>query len=122
LDSDCVTSYEDEFDLLLWWHDHKLTYPVISIMARDIMSVPTSTISFESCFSCTVRILEEWRRRLLLENMEMLTCIKDWEQRAAREQHVPEDPEIEEAFKNLFLDENGDGSGSGGTAASSSGP
>ena len=65
LDSDNVTAYEDDFDILLWWHDHKLTYPILSIMARDIMSVPVSTISLESCFSLTRRIIEEWRRRLL---------------------------------------------------------
>ena len=45
LDSDNVTSYEDDFDLLLWWYDHKLTYPILSIMARDIKSVPISTVS-----------------------------------------------------------------------------
>ena len=45
LDSDNVTAYEDDFDLLLWWRDHKLTYPILSIMARDIMSVPISTVS-----------------------------------------------------------------------------
>jgi hypothetical protein len=44
-DSDCVTSYEDDFDILLWWRDHKLTYPVLSIMAKDIMAVHVSTIS-----------------------------------------------------------------------------
>jgi hypothetical protein len=43
LDSNCVTSYGDDFDLLLWWKDHKLTYPILCIMARDIMSVPIST-------------------------------------------------------------------------------
>jgi hypothetical protein len=59
LDSDNVTSYEDDFDILLWWRDHKLTYPVLSIMARDIMSVPVSTISSDSCFSLTGRIIEE---------------------------------------------------------------
>ncbi|XP_066344426.1 zinc finger BED domain-containing protein RICESLEEPER 1-like [Miscanthus floridulus] len=62
LDSDNVTAYEDDFDLLLWWRDHKLTYPVLSIMARDIMSVPVSAVSSESCFSLTGRILEERRR------------------------------------------------------------
>jgi hypothetical protein len=45
LDSDCVTSYRDDFDILLWWKDHKLTYPILCIMARDIMSVPVSTVS-----------------------------------------------------------------------------
>jgi hypothetical protein len=78
LDSDCVTSYEDEFDILLWSREHKLTYLILSIMARDIMSVLVSTVSSESCFSLSGRILEERRRCLLLENVDMLTSIKDW--------------------------------------------
>jgi hypothetical protein len=61
LDSDNVTSYEDDFDILLRWCDHKLTYLVLSIMARDIMSVPVSTVSSESCFSLIGRIIEERR-------------------------------------------------------------
>jgi hypothetical protein len=51
---------------------------------------------------------------VFLENVEMLTCIKDWELEARREQHEAEDPKLEEAFKNLYLDEEGSG-GSGGT-------
>jgi hypothetical protein len=105
LDSDNVTSYEDDFDILLWWRDHKLTYPVLSIMARDIMSVPVSTVSSESCFSLTGRIIEERRRRLLPENVEMLTCLKDWELGEKREQHAVDNPELEDSFQNLFLDE-----------------
>ena len=76
LDSDNVTSYEDDFDLLLWWRDHKLTFPILSIMDRDILSVPVSTVSSESCFSLTDRIIEERRRRLSPETVEMLTCLK----------------------------------------------
>jgi hypothetical protein len=105
LDSDNVTSYEDDFDILLWWRDHKLTYPVLSIMARDIMSVPVSTVSSESCFSLTGRIIEERRRRLLPENVEMLTCLKDWELGEKREQHAVDNPELEDSIQNLFLDE-----------------
>jgi hypothetical protein len=45
----------------------------------------------------------------------MLTCIKDWELGARREQYEAEDPELEEAFKNLYLNEEGSG-GSGGTS------
>jgi hypothetical protein len=37
----------------------------------------------------------------------MLTCIKDWKLGARREQHSIEDIDLEEAFKNLFLDELG---------------
>jgi hypothetical protein len=45
LDSDIVTCFHDEFNLMKWWHEHKLTFPIISIMARDIMVVPVSIVS-----------------------------------------------------------------------------
>jgi hypothetical protein len=77
------------------------------------MFVSVSTVSLESCFSCTSRILEDRRRRLLPEHVEMLTCIKDWELGAARQQHQAEDFDLEEKFKNLYLDGEGEGSGSG---------
>jgi hypothetical protein len=121
LDSDPVTCYEESFDILLWWRDHKLTYRILSIMARDIMSVPVSTVSSESCFSCTSRILEDRRRRLLPEHVEMLTCIKDWELGATREQHTPEDIDLVDAFKNLYLDEQGQAQGSGSGSGNGSG-
>ena len=106
LDSDCITSYENDFDILLWWRDHKLTYPILSKMGKDIMSVPVSTCSSESCFSLSGRIIEERRRRLLPETVEMLTCLKNRELGEKREQHAAADnKELEEAFKNLYLDE-----------------
>lgn len=45
LDCDDVNQLTDDFNILHWWHQHKLTYPVMSIMAKDILSVPVSTIS-----------------------------------------------------------------------------
>jgi hypothetical protein len=47
----------------------------------------------------------------------MLTCIKDWDQAVRKEQHAPEDVDLEEMFDNLYLDEGeGSGSGTGSTA------
>jgi hypothetical protein len=63
LDCDTVSQLDDDFNLLNRWHEHKLTYPVLSIMAKDILTVPVSTISSESTFSMTGRIIEERRRR-----------------------------------------------------------
>jgi hypothetical protein len=51
-----VAAYEDDFDILNWWHEHKLTCPILSIMARDIMFVPASTTSSKSTFSLSGRI------------------------------------------------------------------
>jgi hypothetical protein len=77
LDCDTVNQLDDGFNILNWWHQHKLTYPVLSTLARDIFSVPVSTISSEATFTTTGRIIEEWRRRLNPETVEALTCIKD---------------------------------------------
>ena len=77
LDCDTLNQLTDEFNILNWWHQHKLTYPVLSIIAKDILTVPVSTISSESTFSMTGRIIEERRRKLKPEMVEMLTCIKD---------------------------------------------
>jgi hypothetical protein len=105
LDSDCLEAYDDDFDLLSWWHEHKLTYPVLSILAKDIMNVPVSTTSSESCFSLSGRIIEERRRRLGSETIEMLVCMKDWELGQQRGQHTVEDKDLEDYYKNLWLDD-----------------
>ena len=61
------------------------------------------------------RITEEWRRRLLPETVEMLTCLKDWELGEKRKQHAAADnKELEEAFKNLYLDEDEGGATAAG--------
>ena len=55
LDSDNVSLFDDDFNIINWWHEHKRTYPVLSILAKDVLSVPVSTISSESAFSLTHR-------------------------------------------------------------------
>ena len=104
LDSDNITLFDDDFTILNWWHEHKQTYPVLSILAKDVLFVPVSTISLESAFSLTGRIIEERRRRLSPEMVEMLSCIKDWEAGESRAQHAVEDKELEESFDEMYLD------------------
>jgi hypothetical protein len=95
---------DDDFNILTWWHEHKLTYPVLSILAKDVLTVPISTVSLESAFNLTSRIIKERRRRLTPKMVEMLSCIKDWKAGQARPQHSVEDKEFEAAFKDLYLD------------------
>ena len=47
----------------------------------------------------------------------MLACIKDWEVGESRLQHAVDNQELEDSFKNLYLDEDADGAA--GTAGSS---
>jgi hypothetical protein len=73
------------------------------MLAKDVLTVHVSTISLESAFSLTSRIIEE--RRLTSELVEMLTCIKDWEEGNARTQHTIENKELEDSFSDLYLDD-----------------
>ena len=50
-DRPLVVHDEDDFNILEWWRDHKQTYPVLSILARDVLTVPVSTTSSEGTFS-----------------------------------------------------------------------
>jgi hypothetical protein len=77
LDSDTETKFGPDFNILSWWQRHNQTYPILSILDRDIMTVLVSTISSESTFSLASRVLEERRRWLTTDMVEVLSYIKD---------------------------------------------
>lgn len=41
---------ESGFDVLQWWKDNQKRYPVVSMMARDVLAIPVSTVASESAF------------------------------------------------------------------------
>jgi hypothetical protein len=49
-------------------------------------------------------VLEERRRCLTPEMVEILTCLKDWQMGDDRDQHSLENPELQDAFDNQYLD------------------
>ena len=107
LDSDLVTQFDESFNILSWWHDHKRIYPVLSMLAKDIMTVPVSTISSEAAFSLCGRLIEDRRRSLTPEHVEMCSLIKDWEEGDARQQHKMENKELEDKTVDMYLDGSG---------------
>jgi hypothetical protein len=46
----------------------------------------------------------------------MLACIKDWELGERRLQHAVDNQELEDSFKNLYLDKDASGSASASTS------
>lgn len=98
-------SNEDEFNILKWWQDHKMTYPVLSILAQDVFTVPVSTTSSESAFSLAGRIFEERRACLTPDMVSTLMTVKDMVLAKHRAQHTPMNPELTAAFQNIYLDE-----------------
>nr|GEU96589.1 zinc finger BED domain-containing protein RICESLEEPER 2-like [Tanacetum cinerariifolium] len=79
--TDCIISMEQEefnnFDILSWGKGRQSQFPVLSIMARDLLSVQASTIASESAFSLSGRVLSIRRTKLTPASLEMCICLKD---------------------------------------------
>ena len=69
---------KEQFDILMWWKAHETTYPVLSAMARDLLTPPASTVASESAFSAGGRVLDDRRSRLSPQLVECIMCMKDW--------------------------------------------
>ena len=105
LGSRLVSSHQVSLDVLKWWKDNQLEFPILSILARDILSVPVSTIFSESAFSLSGRILDNRRMSLTPEMVECLTCLKDWELAFRRAQYQTKNSaEMVDFFSNMYLD------------------
>ncbi len=67
------------FDILAWWKKNERTYPILSIMARDLLTSHVSSVASESAFSAGKRVLDDKRSRLAADILDCLICLKDWE-------------------------------------------
>jgi hypothetical protein len=107
LDGDNETKFGLDFNILSWWQCHNQTYPILSILARDIMSVLVFTISSESSFSLASRVLEERRRWLTTDMVEVPSCIKDYELADQHKQYTVEKDtkDLEVDFEAMYLDD-----------------
>lgn len=68
----------DKFDILSWWKTHQDVYPVLSLLARDVLAIQVSTVASESAFSAGGRVIDPFRSRLDPHVVEALICTKDW--------------------------------------------
>ncbi|KAK1369038.1 hypothetical protein POM88_035130 [Heracleum sosnowskyi] len=75
---DMETPAAKSFDVLSWWKGNSAKYPILSLMARDILAVPISTVASEASFSAGGRVIEPHRSCLKTEIVEMLLCGADW--------------------------------------------
>ena len=66
------------FDILSFWKGSEIRYPEVVAMARDILSIPISTIASESTFSTGGCVIDQYRSSLKPNIVEALVCTKDW--------------------------------------------
>ncbi|KAL4582521.1 hypothetical protein LXL04_007071 [Taraxacum kok-saghyz] len=74
-------SVEDDspmFSILDWWKVNSPRFPILFLMARDLLAIPISRVVSESVFSTSGRILDPYRSSLTDKMIQCLICTKDW--------------------------------------------
>jgi hypothetical protein len=66
------------FDIFNWWKVNSLRFPTLAVLAKTILMVPMTSISSESAFSMSGRILSDYQSRLKPDTLEALVCGQDW--------------------------------------------
>ncbi|KAL0381242.1 UNVERIFIED_CONTAM: Zinc finger BED domain-containing protein RICESLEEPER 2 [Sesamum angustifolium] len=67
-----------DFDVLEWWRVHALKYKILSIMARDLLAIPITTVASEATFSAGSRVIDKYRASLTSDTVQVLMCGGDW--------------------------------------------
>ena len=77
---DAIERDDDEnFDILNWWRvNGAYKYPILALIARDILAISVSTIASESCFSTSERIIDSFHYSLSPKMLEALICTQNW--------------------------------------------
>uniref|UniRef100_A0A1J3ID04 Putative AC transposase n=1 Tax=Noccaea caerulescens TaxID=107243 RepID=A0A1J3ID04_NOCCA len=74
----CTPKSDPNFNVLHWWRRSASRYKTLSIMARDLMAIPVSTVASESAFSISGRVIDAFRSSLTPRTVETLICTQDW--------------------------------------------
>nr|XP_048334639.1 zinc finger BED domain-containing protein DAYSLEEPER-like isoform X2 [Ziziphus jujuba var. spinosa] len=69
---------EIELNVLDYWKANQFRYPEVASMARDLLSIPISTVASESAFSIGGRVLDQFRSSLKPSTVEAIVCTRDW--------------------------------------------
>ncbi|XP_035547471.1 zinc finger BED domain-containing protein DAYSLEEPER-like [Juglans regia] len=94
-----------KIDILSFWKGNEFRYPDLARMARDILSVPVSTVASESTFSVGRRIIDQFRSALKADIVEALVCTRDWLY------EIQEEVKLDELTEDVMELENNKGKG-----------
>lgn len=89
----CSTPLINTYDALKWWQEEtqQKTFPNLSKMAIDYLSIPAMSTDAERLFSSCKITLTDRRNRLGDDVLEAIECLKSWLKIADQEAHILED-------------------------------
>ena len=76
--SEKVAPRTEQFDVLDWWKHIGSKYPTLQRIARDILAIPMTTITSESTFSTSRRLLSPHHSCLHHDTLNALMCGQNW--------------------------------------------
>lgn len=76
--SEQVLDRHQELDILHYWKSNELRFPVLTMLARDVLSIPLTTVASEAAFSNGSRVVDKFRSALTTKAVEALVCTRDW--------------------------------------------
>ncbi|KAL9687412.1 hypothetical protein QQ045_031813 [Rhodiola kirilowii] len=88
------------FNVLEWWKANSTMYPILSVIAKDLLSIPASTVASEAAFSAGGRVVSEKRASLSPTTIEALIYLKDWSLASCRKQDAAEEEAAAEELMN----------------------
>ncbi|KAK2658682.1 hypothetical protein Ddye_005215 [Dipteronia dyeriana] len=91
--------FQAQFGSVLW-KDHEKAFPILAIIAKQILGTPISTVDVEQEFSAGENILEPRWSVLCLQSLESQACVDDWTKAKFRQQ------ELEPEIVNDFFEDN----------------
>ena len=75
---DGLVPRDDDFDILNWWMSNATKYPILSVMARDILAMPGSAVQCEAALSSEGPVINKQWSKLNIKATEALVCIWGW--------------------------------------------
>ncbi|KAK3222295.1 hypothetical protein Dsin_009320 [Dipteronia sinensis] len=69
---------DKKFDILHWWKEHERYFPILAMIAKQILSTPVSTVAVEQQFSAGENILDPKRSLMSPKSLQIQACVEDW--------------------------------------------
>uniref|UniRef100_A0A803N0A9 BED-type domain-containing protein n=1 Tax=Chenopodium quinoa TaxID=63459 RepID=A0A803N0A9_CHEQI len=104
LDDDAL-DLNSQLDILEFWHQSSVRYLVVSKMARDLLTIPVSTVASESAFSIGGKTVSASRSSLKSKTIQALVCMQDWHRESNQ---VEVDSELEDEIIEVEEDDDAD--------------
>ncbi|KAL5713075.1 cellulase [Ranunculus cassubicifolius] len=93
------------FNALEWWREKVTTYHALAFVARDVLTIPITSVASECAFSTAGRVLDPFRSSLTPTIVESLVCTQDWLRSPIPLIDVEEQLESLEEIERVVLEE-----------------